>query len=295
MKNKLISLNESIDKIKSEMTIGLSGFSYMNPPMVFVREIIRRKIKNLTLVSGPTSGIETDMLIGAGCIKKVVTSCVAFEKIAGVAPMFKKAAEEDEIEVWECDECIWHIAIKAGIYDIPYILWKGGIGSSIPKLNKDIEEITLKGEKYLKVPQLKIDLSFLHCGYSDIDGNVQFPKNIFLGRLFCEQELAESSRDVVCSVEKIMAKEFIIANHERTVIKNASILELPFGSHPGASNGFYVPDLDHYREYVKYCKDGKFGNYLEKYVYKVPDHDSYLDLVGRKKLESLRLKNDRKA
>ena len=111
--SNLITLNEALNRVKSGITIGLSGFSYMNPPMAFIRGIIKRKPKNLTIVSGPTSGIETDMLIGAGCVKKVVTSCVAFEKIAGVAPNFRKAAENNKIEIWECDESIWHIALKA--------------------------------------------------------------------------------------------------------------------------------------------------------------------------------------
>ena len=48
--NSTTSLKEAIAKVKPGMTIGLSGFSYMNPPMVFVREIIRKGIKNLTIV-----------------------------------------------------------------------------------------------------------------------------------------------------------------------------------------------------------------------------------------------------
>jgi len=287
--SNLITLNEALNRVKSGITIGLSGFSYMNPPMAFIRGIIKRKLKNLTIVSGPTSGIETDMLIGAGCVKKVVTSCVAFEKIAGVAPNFRNAAENDKIEVWECDESIWHVALKAGIYDIPYMLWKGGVGSSIPKLNKEIEEVKVKGKWYLKIPQIKIDLSFLHCGFSDIQGNVQFPKNIFLGRLFCEQELAEASKDVVCSVEKIVDNKFIVQNSDRTIIRDASVIEIPYGAHPGASNGFYVPDLNHYKEYTKYCSEGKFKDYLDRYVLDTSSHDQYLDLIGRKKLERHKL------
>ena len=290
MQSKLITLNESLGKIKSGMTIGLSGFSYMNPPMAFVRGIIRRKIKNLTVVSGPTSGIETDMLIGAGCVKKVITSCVAFEKISGVAPNFRTAAENDEIEIWECDECIWHIALKAGIYDVPYMLWRGGIGSSIPKLNKEIKEININGKEYLKIPQIKIDLSFLHCGLADISGNVQFPKNIFLGRLFCEQELAEASQHVICSVEKIVYNKFISQNPERTIIRNAEVVEIPYGAHPGASNGFYIPDLEHYKEYVNFCSENKFDEYLEKYIFDVDEHNDYLSLIGRDKLKSLEFK-----
>ncbi len=95
---RVISVKDAVNELRDGMTVGLSGFSYMNPPMEFVREIIRQGKKNLTLVSGPTSGIETDLLIGAECVKKVVTAGVAFEKIAGIAPNFRKAVEECKIE-----------------------------------------------------------------------------------------------------------------------------------------------------------------------------------------------------
>ncbi len=288
--SKIITIDSALKNLNSSMTIGLSGFSYMNPPMALVREIIKKKIKNLTLVSGPTSGIETDILIGAGCVKKVITSCVAFEKIEGVATNFRKAVENNSIEVWECDECIWHIALKAGIQNVPYMLWPGGVGSSIPKLNKDIEEVKIKGDYYLKIPPIKIDISFIHCGIADKIGNVQFPKNIFLGRLFCEQELAESSKKVVCSVEKIVDNRTILQNPERIIIRNAEILEIPFGAHPGASNGFYIPDLDHYKEYVEYSKKGKFNEYLEKYIFGVNSQNEYLNLIGKNRLKSLEFK-----
>ena len=90
IKNRIINIKEAAKKVKNNSTIGLSGFSYMNPPMAIVREIVKKGIKNLRLVSGPTSGIETDILIGAGCVKEVVTACVAFEKISGVCKTFRK-------------------------------------------------------------------------------------------------------------------------------------------------------------------------------------------------------------
>ncbi|MBW2974254.1 hypothetical protein KY366_00920 [Candidatus Woesearchaeota archaeon] len=265
---KRISIKDSVDRLKDGMVVGLSGFSYMNPPMGFVREIIRQKKKDLTIVSGPTSGIETDMLIGAGCVKKVVTAGVAFERIAGIAPNFRKAAEEGRLDVWECDEAIWHMGLKAAIYDVPYMLWKAGTGSSIPLLNKEIQTTEIGGKKYLKVPKIKPDISFLHMGLGDKYGNIQTPQNIFLGRVFCERLIAEATQgDVFVSVERIIPNSEIVKNAERTILRNVNICENPNGAHPGACNGFYIPDLGHYNEYVRSCKDGRFEEYLERYVY----------------------------
>ncbi len=283
IKNKITNIKEAVKKIKDGSTIGLSGFSYMNPPMAFVREIIKKNIKGLRLVSGPTSGIETDILIGAGCIKEVITSCVAFEKIAGTSPNFRKFAEQCKIKVWECDESIWHIALKAGIQNKPFLLWPGGIGTSIPKLNKNIKQIKIKNKYFLKVPAIKLDLGIVHCGFADKEGNACFPENLFLKRQFCEREIAQAGKETIVSVEKIVSKV------ENPIIKNASVIEAEFGCHPGASNGYYIPDLSHYKEYVGFCKEDKFDKYLDKYVYDVDSHEEYLEKIGKERLNKLRL------
>ena len=138
---RVLGLSEAADLLRDGMVVGLSGFSYQNPPMAIVREIIRRRIANLTVVSGPTSGLETDLLIAAGCVRRVVTAGVAFERVSAIAPAYRWASERGDLETWECDECIWHLALKAAAWDVPYLLWRGGVGSSLPDLNPDLREV----------------------------------------------------------------------------------------------------------------------------------------------------------
>ena len=78
------TIEQSVAQIQSGMTIGIGEFSYQNPPMTVVLEIINQNKQDLTLVSGPTSGLATDILIGAGCVSKVVTAAVAFEGVVGI-------------------------------------------------------------------------------------------------------------------------------------------------------------------------------------------------------------------
>ncbi|MBN2421677.1 CoA transferase subunit A [Candidatus Woesearchaeota archaeon] len=290
---KIITIREAVEKIENSSTIGVSGFSYMNPPMAIIREIIRQKKRDLTLVSGPTSSIETDILIGAGCVKKVITSCVSFEKIIGIAPNFRDKIEKNEVELWECDESMWHLAIKSGTYNMPYAVYKGGIGSSIPELNKEIEMIKDHGQRYLKIPAIKIDTAIIHAGLADEYGNVQFPNELFLGRTYCEKELGMNAKTVIASVEKIVPNEFILRNPQNTILTNVFVTKARFGAHPGASNGYYMPDLAHYKEYVKAAEDSrvnktkKFHDYLKRYVYDVKDHKEYLELIGISRLLEL--------
>ena len=244
-RERLISASEAAGLVRDGMVVGLSGFSYQNPPMALVREIIRRRLRNLTIVSGPTSGLETDLLIGAGSVRKVITAGIAFERILPIAPAFRQAAESGTIEIWECDECLWHLALKAGAWSMPSMLWRGGVGTSIPELNGEIEEVLEGGRRYLKVPPIRPDLVFLHAPEADVHGNVLTASEAYLGRTFSERALALASRGpVVASVERLVSNDVVVAEPYRTLVRGALVTVIPGGSHPGGTSGRFIPDLE---------------------------------------------------
>lgn len=292
---RTIGLAEAAALVRDGMTVGLAGFSYQNPPMAIVREIIRRRVRDLTIVSGPTSGLETDLLIGAGCVRRVVTAGVAFERIAGIAPAFRRAAERGEIAVWECDECLWHVALKAAAWGVPHLLWPGGVGSSIPELNPEIEEVEVRGARYLRVPPVALEVVFLHAAEADSRGNVRLAREAYLGRFFAERVLALACRGpVVASVERIVPDEEAAEDPGRTLLRGALVVEAAWGAHPGGASGRTVPDLEHYREYAGAGEERRKGRpqayqrYLERYVYGIATHEDYLRTIGTERLEALR-------
>ncbi len=295
-KGKVTTLTEAAALVRDGMAVGLSGFSYQNPPMALVREIIRRGVRDLSVISGPTAGIETDLLIGARCVRRVVTAGVAFERVLPIAPAFRHAAERGEIQVWECDECLWHMALKAGAWGVPYLLWRGGVGSSIPELNPDLSEIEADGRRYIKVPPIRPDLVLLHAPEADEYGNVRASRRAYLGRTFAERALAEACRGpVVASVERLVANEEVARHPERTFLRASHVVEAPWGAHPGGTSGVSIPDLEHHREYAEAGEDRRRGDpvpyqrYLERHVYGAETLDDYLRTVGLERLESLRM------
>ena len=291
---RVVPLEEAAALAQDGMIVGLSGFSYQNPPMAMVRALIRRRLKDLTIVSGPTSGIETDLLIGAGCVRRVVTAGVAFERVLPIAPAFRRAAERGEIEVWECDECIWHLALKAAAWGMPYILWRGGVGSSLPELNPELREVQEGGRRYLKVPPVRPDIVFLHAVEADPFGNVRTAREAYLGRTFAERALALACRGpVVATVERLVHPDEVSGSPERTLLRGALVVEAPGGAHPGGVSGRYVPDLEHFREYAEAGEARRRGDsvpfqrYLERYVYGAEEPGDYLRAIGPERLERL--------
>src|SRR6059058_4761008 len=59
--------------------------------MAATRALIRRGLRSLTLIAVPTSSLQADLLIGAGCVETIETSAVSLGEFRA-APRFSAAA-----------------------------------------------------------------------------------------------------------------------------------------------------------------------------------------------------------
>ena len=82
------------------------------------------------------------MLIAAGCVKKVVSYYAGGGFGVPVAPAFRHAAERGEIEIWECEEGILTAGLQAAAQLLPFLPWRGGVGTSLPEVNPDLKVFT---------------------------------------------------------------------------------------------------------------------------------------------------------
>ena len=84
---KIITEHEAADFIKDGMTIAIGGFINCSHPMPLVRRIIKRGIKNLTIVGPPSSGLDLDLLVGAGSASRIVSAYFGAETITPISPI----------------------------------------------------------------------------------------------------------------------------------------------------------------------------------------------------------------
>lgn len=278
--------------VKDGMTVAVGGFINSLHPMAVVRQIIRNGVKNLTLVGSGSAGLEIDLLIGAGCVKKLICPYIGAEEFAPIGPIYRAMAQEGELEIWEVDEGQYYAGLRAAIYMLPFHPWRTGVGTSYPEINPDFKVFKdpIRGELLLAIPPIEPDVTILHAAYSDPYGNVQHE-----GSSLNDAILAKAADRTIVSVERIIPNEFVKRLPERTTIAGAdAVVRAPYGSHPFASPGFYVEDAEHIKEYVAAAsavlKEGDRGPleaYLEKYVLGPESHADYLGVVGIKRLLSL--------
>ena len=93
-KSKLVSLEDAARRVENGMRIVIGGLAVNQHPMALVREIVRQSRRSLTVI-GSLNGIETDLLIGAGCVDSLETSTLAWRSSVWLRTFGAKSSEAD--------------------------------------------------------------------------------------------------------------------------------------------------------------------------------------------------------
>ncbi len=276
---------EAASRIEDGMTVAIGSPT----PMALVHQIIRRDLKDLTVVD---VGLSLDMLIAAGCVRKVVSYYAGGGFGVPVAPAFRRAAERGEIEVWECEEGILTSGLQAAAQGLPFLPWRGGVGTSLPEVNPDLKVFTdpIRGETLLAVPPIKPDVTLLHAAVSDAYGNVQHVGGPGWIDLFMQR----AADHTIVQVEKVVANEDIRKDPWATTIAGAdTIVRVPYGAHPFYSRGYYIQDNAHLKDYLDASTAAAKGDpaalhaYFARYCREPVTHADYLEQIGIKRLLEL--------
>ena len=281
----IIDEAEAASRITDGMTVAIGSPT----PMALVRQIIRRGLKDLTVVD---VGLSLDMLIAAGCVRKVVSYYAGGGFGVPVAPAFRRAAERGAIEVWECEEGILTSGLQAAAQGLPFLPWRGGVGTSLPEVNPDLKVFSdpIRGETLLAVPPIKPDVTLLHAAVSDAYGNVQHVGGPGWIDLFMQR----AADHTIVQVEKVVANEDIRKDPWATTIAGTdAIVRLPYGAHPFYSRGYYIQDNAHLKDYLNASTAAAKGDpaalhaYFVRYCREPASHADYLEQIGIRRLLEL--------
>ena len=278
--------------VRDGMTIGIGGFINAAHPMALVRQIIKLGLKDLTVVGAASSGLDVDMLVAAGCVRKVVAPYVGAEGLAAIGPAFRYAAQEGLIEVWELDEAHYYAGLRASAQRLPFNPWRAGVGTSYPVVNPDLKEFDdpVAGERLLAIPAIEIDVALVHAAVSDHYGNVQHR-----GTGYGDRAIHAAADVTVAQVEQLVSNEHVRSNPAATSVAGADwVVRAPYGAHPFGSEGYYPPDREHVREYVEAAQEllragsrSRLDAYLARYFLEPRDHVEYLEQIGLRRLLEL--------
>lgn len=289
--SKRRTLQEAAALVRDGERIAIGGFGTYQNPMAFVHELIRQRRRDLTVV-GIVNGGDVDILAGAGCLRRVESSYVGFEK-HGLAPNFRRKVQSGELQMVDYPEILSMDRFRASQENFTF--WPAYFlgGNDLLRVNPEIKEFQcpLTGKRAWAVPPAAPDVAVIHATLGDEFGNVLVPSRRLTPQSL-DITMARSCDRVIVTVEKIVPTA-TLKRHPHLVeipaYRTTAVVEVPWGAHPTAMLGVYGGDDRHMETYLEAARtQAGFDAYLERYVYGTANHIEYLERIGLPTLLSLR-------
>jgi glutaconate CoA-transferase subunit A len=236
--------------------------------MAATRALSRRGIKRLTLIALPTSSLQADLLIGAGCVETLETSAVSMSEF-GAAPRFTAAILKGSIKMKDATCPALHAAFQASEKGVPFMPLRGLIGSDVLKNRPDwklMDNPFGNDDPIVLLPAIKPDVALFHAPMADREGNV------WIGRQRELVTMAHAAERTIVTVEKIhdgnLLSDPALAAGTLPGFYVESVAVVERGCWPLPLPEHYAWDAEHLKEYVTLAaSDEGFAKYLDKYVH----------------------------
>lgn len=297
--SKIVPLAFAIEKYIEPQDTVLAAYTNARPNAALMQlaRSFAGKDAELTLVTAGMVSVQ-HALVELGIVTKVIASFVGENyPMARPNKAFQRAVAEGRVEVENWSMWALIARLVAGGLGVGHFPVKSIAGSS---MEADLaSSFTMMpdpftGEAVGVVAALNPDVTIVHAVAADEDGN------LVLSAPYGEAQWGAlaARRGVVATVERVVAREEIIANNTLVKVPGhlvRSVSIAPFGSHPYgllAPTGTGVPD---------YIDDGRFmadvlaasrtaesfSEWIDEWVRGVTSHDDYLAKVGTARLEEL--------
>jgi len=279
--DKRATLADAVAQIHDGATVALGGGLCARLPMALVRELARQQRRGLRVV-GSAHSIDVDLLVGVGAVAICEESYVGFEQDLGLAPGYRRAAENGTLEVRE-SSCVTVLAqLRAAEMGVPFLPVRGLKGTDLLALHPEYGLVTcpFTGEELVAVPALCPDVALLHAPLGDAQGNLHLDQPYVL-----DERFAHAARLVIATVDALVdTADVVVAGVTIPAHRVAAVVEAPFGAHPSSCYPGYAYDRAHLAEYVDAAGAGgeRFEAYVDRYVRL--GEPAYQRLVGADRL-----------
>jgi glutaconate CoA-transferase, subunit A len=236
--------------------------------MAATRTLIRRGVKRLHLVALPTSSLQADLLIGAGCVETLETSAVSLGEF-GPAPRFTAAVTSARIRIKDATCPALHAAFQAAEKGVPFMPLRGLIGSDVLAHRPDwkvIDNPFGNDDPIVLLPAIRPDVALFHAPLADRNGNV------WIGRDRELATMAHAAAKTVVTVETLHDGNLFddprLAAGTLGGFYLESVAVAPKGAWPLGLADHYPADAAHLAEYAGMAaSDEGFAAYLDRHVH----------------------------
>jgi glutaconate CoA-transferase, subunit A len=292
--SKVKTAAEVVRTIPDGAFIALGGFAIARCVNTVVHELIRQQKNDLT-VSQCVMGMDTDLLVGAGLVSRLIVGGGSLDKF-GLVQCVNRARESGGVVALDMTSLSVCFGYLAGALGLSFIPIKSMLASEVlERLEKGPGadfvrriECPFTGETYVALRAITPDVSLVHVQAADEQGNCHIH-----GPQWENEEQAKAGRRVIVIAEELVSTELFRQHPTRTVIpahRVEAVIHQPFGAHPTAVYSCYDYDSEHLELYVKHARTPEgVREYIDTFIRSSHDFNEYLDKVGgARKQEELR-------
>jgi glutaconate CoA-transferase subunit A len=248
--DKRSALRDAIGLVSDGHRVALGGMTLYRRPVAAALTLAAVKRRDLEIISF-TAGIETDLLIGAGCIKSL-RSCYAGLEIVGFAPHYTRALQQGTLTAFEETEYTMSYAVQAAAMHVPFLPMRGDlVRTDIFSVRPDLKlfDCPITGEKLIAVPALDFDVAIIHATAADRFGNCSLQGQLALDRI-----LPSVAKITIITAEKIVETETLMKMQGGIQIPGifvTCVVDAPGGSLPTSCYPAQPLDLPKVLDYAE--------------------------------------------
>jgi len=259
-----------LDRLAAEIPAGASivvPAEYGGVPMALTRALLARGTRGLRLIGCPTTGLQADLLIGAGQVAEIETAAVMLGEL-GPAPRFRAAVSAGTLALKDATCPAIHSGLQAAEKGIPFLPIRGIIGSDLLRHRPDwrvIDNPYADADPIVLVPAIVPDVAVFHAPLADRRGNV------WIGVRRELMTMAHAARRTLVTVEEIVEGDLLederLAPGTIAHVYVGAVAVAKNGAWPLPLAGRYGPDEAHLRLYAEWARSEEgFRRYLDRYV-----------------------------
>lgn len=264
--NKVAPLAEALGLVRDGAHVALTGFSISRNAIAAASELIRAGRRHLTLTQ-VVGGMETDLLVGAGCVDRLIYSGGSLDRFGPLHSVNRAIAAGLAAE--EYSTLSLTLRLLAGSLGLPFMPTRSLIGSQLLEQLRASGGATMIKDPFTGVPVLAVsavrpDVAIVHADMCDTDGNASVA-----GPLWSIKDTVLASAQVVVTTERVVPSGRIDPNQVTipgTVV--AAVAEVPGGAYPTAVFGVHDYDASFLKEHVSASRKGgeTFSRFISERV-----------------------------
>lgn len=247
---EFLTLDEMAQRVPNGVRLGIGGVHLSRLPLALIRKVLAAGKKDFFFVSWG-GGFALELFLESKAIRKLAF-CFSSLDIFGLAPRFREALEQHQVEVEEWAALAMMQALHAAHFRLPEMPFQLPAGSDLMQTGDfwKSSPSVFSGEPIGRARRLDIDYLLLHTQRADHAGNIEIQ-----GARGFDLALLGAAQNVLVTTEEIVEPGVLGTARGAFILPRefvTAVAPVPWGAWPASCLPYYSTD---YRELLNRTRE----------------------------------------